>query len=104
MFKSRYLTVRISPTKGGFQFHPNWGDCLEPSECICTDGCSNCSGDCTGCTATCKGPDSTGAIVVDRGGEVEMMLDLKGLKAVVAKIEKAETVQKSARTKKSKRR
>lgn len=101
MFKSRYLTVRIGPMKGGFQFHPNWGDCLEPSECICTDGCSNCSGECTGCTATCKGPDSTGAIIVDRAGEVEMMLNLKGLRAVLKKIEQADNVQKvvSARRK-----
>ncbi len=103
MFKSRYLTVRVRSTKGGFQFHPNWGDCLEPSECICTDGCSQCSGDCTGCTATCKGPDSTGAILVDRGGEVEMMLDLRGLQAVVKKIEQADKGQTAARAKRTKR-
>jgi hypothetical protein len=103
MFKFRYLTVRLSPTKGGFQLHPNWGDCLEPTDCICTDGCSQCSGDCTGCTATCKGPDSAGAILVDREGEVEMMLDFKGLQAVVKKIEKADQGQKAARAKQTKR-
>ena len=102
MFKHRYLTVRISPTRRGFQLHPNWGDCLEPSDCICTDGCSACSGDCSACgTATCKGPDSAGAIVVDPAGKVEMVLDLKGLQAVLAKVGKAE---KAAGARKRKRR
>ena|SRR5581483_100193 len=103
MFRSRYLTVRIASAKGGFQFHPNLGDCLEPTDCICTDGCSQCSGDCTGCTQTCKGPDSTGAILVDRAGQVEMLLDLKGLRAVLAKVEQADNVQKAAGGKRKKR-
>ena len=103
MFKSRYLTMRLSPTKGGFHFHPNWGDCLEPSNCICTDGCSQCSGDCTGCTVSCKGPVSAGAILVDRGGEVEMVLNLKGLKAIIAKAEQADIAQKAGKSKRKKR-
>jgi hypothetical protein len=105
MFKSRYLTVRISPTKGGIQFQPNW-DCVPPDTCFCTDGCTYCSGDCTNCTATCRGPDSAGAILIDPEGQVEMMLDLKGLQAIVQNIElEAEKVQKKAvRARKTKRR
>jgi hypothetical protein len=94
MFKHKYLTMRLSPSAQGLQFHPRWSeDCLEPTECICTDGCSNCSGDCTGCSATCKGPDSTGAILVDREGEVEMVLDLVALQRIIKVLETSEAAR-----------
>jgi len=89
-FKHKYLTMRLAPSSRGLEFHPQWGDCLEPSECVCTDGCSNCSGDCTGCTATCKGADSTGAILVDKQGEVELVLNLAALQKVIELAAKAE--------------
>jgi len=101
MFKSRYLTFRVSPVRQGLTLHPNLGDCLEPSDCICTDGCSNCSGDCTGCTATCRGADSTGGIFVDRRGEVELMLDVQGLQALVKKVARADAGRRIAKGKKA---
>ncbi len=94
MFKHKYLTMRLSPTTKGLELHPKWNeDCLEPTQCICTDGCSQCSGDCTGCSATCKGPDSTGAILVDREGEVEFVLDLAALQKVIQIAEKSEAAR-----------
>lgn len=104
-FKQKYLTMRLSPSAKGLDFHPNWGDCLEPSQCICTDGCSQCSGDCTGCTVSCKGPNSAGAILVDKGGQVEMVLNLAAIQKIIEVAAKAEAaavknaVGKAARAK-----
>jgi hypothetical protein len=91
-FKQKYLTMRLSPSAKGIDFRPNWGmgDCLEPTQCVCTDGCTQCSGDCTGCTATCKGSDSTGAIIVDKRGQVELVLNLAALQKVIEVAAKAE--------------
>lgn len=90
MFEHKYLTMRLAPASNGLELHPKWGaDCLEPSDCICTDGCSYCSGDCSDCTATCRGESSTGAILVDREGEVEFVLNLPALQKVIVEAERA---------------
>ncbi len=91
-FKHKYLTMRISATERGLQFHPKWvaGDCEMDTECkICSDGCTNCSGDCTKCTATCRGADSTGALLPNPQGDVELVLDLEAIAKVLEAAQKA---------------
>jgi hypothetical protein len=85
MFKQKYLTMRISPAERGLEFHPNWGGkCEIDSGCpACSDGCTFCSGDCTNCTGTCHGKDSTGAILPNPGGDVELVLDLDALETIL---------------------
>ncbi|MEQ1896798.1 MAG: hypothetical protein ABL971_05345 [Vicinamibacterales bacterium] len=90
MFKHKYLTMRFTPSERGLEFKPNWqGDCEIDTGCpACTDGCTNCSGDCTGCTATCRGADSTGALLPNDHGDVELILDLTALEKVLKSAER----------------
>ncbi|KAA1418241.1 hypothetical protein FE697_020635 [Mumia zhuanghuii] len=87
-FKHQYLTMSISATRRGLEFRPKWGEgCDIDTGCVCTDGCTNCSGECTACSATCKGPDSTGALIPNPQGEVELVLNLKAIAAVLKSVE-----------------
>jgi hypothetical protein len=96
VFEHKYLTMRLTPASNGLELHPKWsGDCLEPSDCICTDGCSYCSGGCSDCTATCRGESSTGAILVDKEGEVEFVLNLAVLQKVIAIAERSEKQERA---------
>ena len=91
MFKNNYLTVRVMPAERGLQFHANMY-CEIDTDCqICSDGCTNCSGDCTQCSATCHGPDSFGALVIDPGAAVELVLDVDGIRELLKKVEKAQS-------------
>jgi hypothetical protein len=83
MFKHKYLTMRIRPSERGLEFHPDWAEECVDTECNCTDGCTQCSGDCTGCTVSCVGPDSAGALIPDREGKVELVLDLEALEKII---------------------
>jgi hypothetical protein len=89
MFKHKYLTMKISVSERGLALHPKWGSgCDIDTGCVCTDGCTNCSGDCTGCSATCHGADSTGAILPDPAGAVELVLNLAALEQVIKAAQK----------------
>lgn len=87
-FTHQYLTMSISVARRGLELRPRWGEgCDLDTNCVCTDGCTNCSGDCTGCTATCRGADSTGMLIPNPQGEVELVLNLKALAEVIKAVE-----------------
>jgi hypothetical protein len=76
MFEHRYLTIRVSPVEGGLEFAPDWGN-------ACDGGCTD---TCAGCSVTCK-KNSLGGFLADPEEEMALVLDLRGVQALLKQVD-----------------